>query len=191
MQKNTLKGSILIWATFLSLIITVTFVSISTNINKNLKNNSNLTKYFKNENQLKNIINSWSINNIFTNQYLDNWDKIIFEPSNRYITTLNNSDKHFWQINVDSNISIKVLTWSAVYYSQATSSWIIQFWLPNTFTNDWTWSFVIENLGWFSKIQITTNVFQNYLSQYRKYTIYKKIWNKEKTKSTWKIKLFD
>jgi len=58
MQKTNIKASILIWATFLSLIITVTFVSISTNINKNLKNNLSLTDKFKLEDQINNIINS-------------------------------------------------------------------------------------------------------------------------------------
>jgi hypothetical protein len=58
MQKTSKKASILIWATFLSLIITVTFVSISTSINKNLKNNSSLTEQFKNENEIKNLLNS-------------------------------------------------------------------------------------------------------------------------------------
>jgi hypothetical protein len=58
MQKTNIKASILIWATFLSLIITVTFISISTKINKNLKNNSALTSEININNQVKNIINS-------------------------------------------------------------------------------------------------------------------------------------
>jgi len=58
MQKTSKKASILIWATFLSLIMTVIFVSISTNINKNLKNNLSLTEEFKNENEIKNLLNS-------------------------------------------------------------------------------------------------------------------------------------
>jgi len=190
MQKTNIKWSILIWATFLSLIITLTFVSISTNINKNIKNNSDLINEFKLENQIKNLINSWSLDKHFTSQFLINWDKIIFEPSNKHIESIKDKWIYEWKINIDSNISIKILEWSPVFYKQWTSSWIVTLWNPNTFTNDWTWSFFIENLWWYSNIQITSDSLENYLSKYRKYTIYKKIWNKEIIKTTWKIKIF-
>ncbi len=191
MQKSNIKASILIWATFISLIITITFISISTNINKNLKNNSDLTNEFKLENQITNIINSWSLNNNFSNQFLLNKEKIIFSPSNKNIVSIKNLETYEWKVNVDSNISIKVLEGSPIFYSQNTSSWLVTYWSPNTFSNDWTWSFFIKNLWWYSKVQITTDVFTNYLSKYRNFTIYKKIWNKEIIKSKWKIKLFN
>jgi hypothetical protein len=190
MQKTNIKASILIWATFLSLIITITFISISTNINKNLKNNSSLINQFKLNNQIENIINSWSLDYNYKNQYLDNWDKIIFEPANKHIQTLRKLETILWKVNVDSNISIKVLNWWAVFYKQNTSSWLIIKWTPNTFSNDWTWTFSITNLWWISQIQITSDSFKNYLWKYREYTIYKTIWNKEIIKTTWKIKSF-
>jgi hypothetical protein len=58
MQKTNKKASILIWAIFLSLIISVTFISISTKINKNLKNNSEIINNIKINNEVINIINS-------------------------------------------------------------------------------------------------------------------------------------
>jgi hypothetical protein len=57
MQKTKSNASILIWAIFLSLIISITFISISTKINKSLKNNYNFTDEIKVNNQIKNIIN--------------------------------------------------------------------------------------------------------------------------------------
>jgi peptidoglycan hydrolase CwlO-like protein len=39
MQKNSVQASILIWAIFLSLIMSVSFISISTKINKTIHNN--------------------------------------------------------------------------------------------------------------------------------------------------------
>jgi hypothetical protein len=58
MQKTNIKASILIWAIFLSLIISVTFISVSTKINKNLRENYSLTDKINLENEIGNIINS-------------------------------------------------------------------------------------------------------------------------------------
>jgi hypothetical protein len=58
MQKNNIKASILIWATFLSLIISVTFISISSKINKNIKNNKDYSKQLKIDSELKILLNS-------------------------------------------------------------------------------------------------------------------------------------
>ncbi len=190
MQKTNIKASILIWATFLSLIITVTFVSISTSINKNLKNNSWLTEQFKVENQIKNIIASWSIDSNFKNVYLDNWDKVIFDTPNKYIVSLTKWATHTWQININSNISIKILEWWPVTYKQNSSSWIVLDIDTFSVTIAPSKELIIENLWWYSKIQITSDVSDNYLSEYRKYTIYKKIWNKEIIKRNWLIKNF-
>jgi len=190
MQKTNIKASILIWATFLSLIITVTFVSISTNINKSLKNNSSLTKQFKLGNQINNIINSWSINNSFTNSYLDNWDKIIFDSNNFISTSLKKWISHTGKIiENNSSITINIIEWWPVYYKNSSSSWIVI--NSKTFSNNNTWKFYIENLWWYSKIEISSDSTKNYLSQYLNYKIYKQIWNKEIIETKWKIKMFD
>jgi hypothetical protein len=46
-------------------------------------------------------------------------------------------------------------------------------------------------LWWYSKIVISSDTTWNYLSKYINYDIYKKIWNKEVIKTSWKIKNFD
>lgn len=189
MQKTSKKASILIWATFLSLIMTVIFVSISTNINKNLKNNLSLTEEFKNENEIKNLLNSWSINMNYNDLYLKNWDKIIFEKSNKTTISLKKWEIHTWKININSNITIDIKEWWPVTYKSNNYNDIITdkktfWWITNKY-------FYIKNLWWYSKIIISSDTTWNYLSKYRNYNIYKKIWNKEVIKWSWKIKNFD
>jgi hypothetical protein len=190
MQKTNTRASILIWATFLSLIITVTFIWISTNINKNLKNNSLLNEQFKNQNEIKNIINSWGIDMNYQNIYLDNWEKIIFERTNKKIISLKKEEIHTWKIlDADSNINIKILNWWPVSYINTSSSWVVT--SIETFWDNTADYFYIKNLWWYTKIMISSDITGNYLSQYRKYSIYKKIWNKEILKTSWKVKNFD
>ncbi len=190
MQKSNNKASILIWATFLSLIITVTFVWISTSINKNLKVNSALTKQFKTENQIKNTINSWTLDISIKSLYLDNWDKLIFENTNKTIITLKKGETHTWEIITEnSDITIKILNWAPVSYINWTSSWVVTD--IKTFWDNTIWSyFYVKNLWWYAKIMISSDKTWNFLSKYRKYTIYKKIWNKEVIKNKWLIKNF-
>jgi hypothetical protein len=57
-QKNNEKASILIWSIFLSLIISISFLSISTKITKNLKNNSKLDSDLEKQNKINNLIKS-------------------------------------------------------------------------------------------------------------------------------------
>lgn len=187
MQKTDTRASILIWAIFLSLIISVIFIWVSTKINKNLKNNADFSDKITINNEIKNIINNWKIDWNFINKYLSNWDKIIFEPSNNVWVWLKQWEIHLAKINDASNITITILEWSAIKYKNWTNEWIIQI----------TWSFPvsiwdleISNLWWYSKIQISSDVTTNYLSKYRDYYIMRDIWNKEIVKTKWKIKNF-
>jgi len=55
-QKINSKASILIWAIFLSLIVSVSFISISTKITKNLKNSFNINSNLEKQNKINNIL---------------------------------------------------------------------------------------------------------------------------------------
>jgi predicted PurR-regulated permease PerM len=55
-QKKDRKASILIWSIFLSLIISISFLSISTQITKNLKNANNLKNNLETENNINNLL---------------------------------------------------------------------------------------------------------------------------------------
>ncbi|MDP2396646.1 MAG: hypothetical protein Q8S84_04375 [bacterium] len=72
MQKNSTKASILIWAIFISLIISVSFIQISTKINKNLKNNEKIINSLNSYNEIDNNINEAIINNSYQNKVLEN-----------------------------------------------------------------------------------------------------------------------
>jgi putative exporter of polyketide antibiotics len=58
MQKTGKNASILIWAIFLSIIISLGFISISTQINKTLKNNKNIQQEISQSNQVQSILKS-------------------------------------------------------------------------------------------------------------------------------------
>lgn len=183
MQNNNVKASILIWATFLSLIISVSFISISTKINKNLKNNNNFNQQIEINNQIQNIINTWKKNWNYINQTLDNWDNIIFDAPNEHEISLKKLEKYIIKINENSNITIEVLVWWPIN----TSSWIIT--TTKTISN-LIWDYKIENYWWFTQIKITSSSTKNYLSKYTNYKIIKKLWNKEIISLKWKIKNF-
>jgi len=187
MQKTKSNASILIWAIFLSLIISITFISISTKINKSLKNNYNFTDEIKVNNQIKNIINKWSIDWNFNDEYLLNWDKIIFDPSNIITVWIKKWEIYTTKINVSSTININIINWWPIKYKNNSNSWLI---LNSTWILVTSWNLEISNLWWYSKIQISSNVKTNYLSKYRNYFILKNIWNKEVIESKWKIKNF-
>lgn len=187
MQKNNINASILIWAIFLSLIISVSFISISTKINKNLRNNSLLIDNIKTNSEIKTMINSWALNNSITSIDISNWEKIIFEDNSDIIFWIKKWETHTWKIIEDSNITINIVEWSAIYYKNNTNSWIILSW--NSF--NWTiWDLYIESLWWYSKVNIKSDSKNNILSQYRNYKIIKKIWNKELIKTKWQIQNF-
>lgn len=183
MQKITKKASILIWSIFLSLIISVTFISISTKINKNIKNNYLLQNNIEYNNEIKNIINSWSITWIYTNKSLSNWEEIIFK-NNNIIKSLEKWEDISIKIISDNSLTISILEWSPVN----TSSWLI---INNdAFSLTSPSDFNIYNLWWYSKIKISSDIENSFLLQYTNYKIIKQIWNKTIIKSKWKIKNF-
>lgn len=184
MQKTNIKASILIWSTFLSLIITVTFISISTQINKNLKNNSDLTNELKINNQINNIINSWSLDWNFITQTLENWEKVIFNTNN-IITSLKKSEEITVKIIKDNKLTIKILKWWPII-----ASWsLIKIEQADISVQNWD-NFIINNLWWYSQIEIISDTENSFLLKNTYYEIKKQIWNKEVIKSKWLIKNF-
>ncbi|MFK7779666.1 MAG: hypothetical protein QM490_00835 [Candidatus Gracilibacteria bacterium] len=187
MQKTDTKASILIWAIFLSLIISVTFIGVSTKINKNLRNDSNFVSQIEINNQIKNILHSGSIDSNYNNTYLTNGDKIIFDPTNVTIVGLKQGKIHISKINTGSIVNITLSEGGPIkYINNGLKGLISSFEIfPVTFGD-----LEIENLGGYSKFKISTSVEINYLSAYRNYFIIKEIGNKEIIKSKGKIKNF-
>lgn len=187
MQKNSTKASILIWAIFLSLIISVSFIQISTKINKNLKNNEKNIDNLSIQNEINNRLNEAKINNNYANQLLWNWDKIIFDNTNDIILSIWENITNTSKINTGSVVRINILEWWPIKFENNTSSWIVNS-AKNISVSEW--NLVIKNLGWFTKINLQSNTSKNNLSEYMNYKIIKKIWNKEVIQSKWKIKSF-
>ena len=181
MQKTNIKASILIWAIFLSLIITVSFTSISTKINKSLHDNSDSVNQIKINNQVKNIINSWSINWTLVSQELKNWDKIIFDNKFTYTGSLKKWEIQFINIVNKANLNINILEWWPINTS---SGLVIN---QSTFSNI-QWMFEIINLWWYTKYQLSSTWW--ILAKFTNYKVTRQIWNKEVIRSKWKIKNF-
>jgi len=186
MQKNHKKAYILIWAIFLSLIISVTFIEISTKVNKNLNNNNEIIYNWKIDIETEKLINMSIINQDYSEKSTENWDKIIFDNNIELIFSMKKDDINLSKINNTGNISISILQWWPIKYNNNTLSGIIN----NTGNIATTiWELYITNLSWYTKLKINS-ISNNYLSKYTNYKITRKIWNKEFIKSKWKIKNF-
>ncbi|NCO31882.1 hypothetical protein GW891_03690 [bacterium] len=82
MQKIDKKASILIWSIFLSLTMSIAFISISSQINSNLKNNNSLNKKIDIKNNINNALIDAIENNNFENKEISNNEILIFEKNN-------------------------------------------------------------------------------------------------------------
>jgi hypothetical protein len=185
MQKTTIKASILIWAIFLSLIISITFISISTKINKNIKNNSNFTTELEIENKIKNSINSGSISGIYKNQTLQNSDELTFESSTKFESSLKKNEDIEIKFPEISNITINLTNSWVIFYETLTSSGIIN---TQTNINPISWTIYIKNIGWYTTFEVNSD--KSFTTKYKKYKIIKQIWNKKIIKQNWEIKNF-
>ncbi|MDD2871664.1 MAG: hypothetical protein PHS49_06785 [Candidatus Gracilibacteria bacterium] len=188
MQKNKQKAYILIWAIFLSLIISVTFIEISTKINKNLKNNQNIVNDIGLDTKVKNVINDAQINRDFTDKILENGDKLIFDKTNELTVSVKQNNLHIIKINTPSNIQITILEGGPVSYKNNSLSGTIN--TSKNIIGATNGDLVINNLGGYTKVKITSSTNQNYLSQYINYYHTKKIGNKNVIKTKGKIKNF-
>jgi hypothetical protein len=195
--NNKIKWSILIWAVFLSLVISISFMSISTKINKSIQNNSTIQKNSNFETTIK--------NKDYTDKDLWNNEEIIFDSNKSYKKTLNlNENTEIRIINNTNNtdFSITINSWWPIFYnftsfngttaSWQTSSWIIEkiwsftWYLDSNYNNGILY---IKNLWWYTNFDLTST--QDITTQYKKYKINKNIWNKTLIKKEWSIKIFD
>lgn len=187
MQKNSTKASILIWAIFISLIISVSFIQISTKINKNLKNNDYLLNNLNSKNEITNIINDAIINNNYQSKILSNWDNLIFDYSNDITFSIWENESHISKINTWSIVRINILEWWPIKYTNNAASWVISN-IKNFAVTPW--DLTVNNLWWYTKINLISNKITNNLTKYTNYIVTKKIWNKEVIITKWKIKSF-
>ncbi len=203
MQKKPLSGSILIWSIFLSMFLALAFLTVSTRLHATLKNNAQLQENIHTKNEIADILKKWE----FQSKILPNNTQIIFEKNNQYISVLAEHKKEtirfFW--TWATTAQLKILQWSPLQYKLYS--------FPSSDYNDsnrlllgkWNLTYAaninipltssqkfieleILNLWWYSKFILTSPL--DFTTQYKKYKIMQKIWNKKIIKSHGKIKNF-
>jgi len=163
----------------LSLIIAVTFIAISSKINKNIKLSWNINQFIEEKNKIDIAINSGNIINISKNRLLINSNK------NQRIFSLKKQEELLLSFSWtnDFNIQIWIWKWGALQYKyildwNTSSSWIINH------SNSFTWKLDNTNNLWnlfFINLWGNTNFIiksENEFETWEKnYKIVTKIWN--------------
>lgn len=188
MQKIDKKASILIWSIFLSLTMSIAFISISSQISKNLKNNNDLNEKINIKNDINNALIDAIENNNFENKKISNNEILIFEKNNFLNIWLKNNENITIKFASDTNMTIVINSWSPVSYMNTSDSNINWISSSSTTFSTWTWDIIIKNLWNYSNIDIFSE--DNFEKQYKKYKIVQKIWNKTIIKQSSKIKIF-
>ncbi len=186
MQKSNKNASILLWAIFISMILSILFLSISTKITKILKNNDNIL----NQNKINQIINNKVKSLNFNTTKLKDKTYLIFESRNplRRVIKKNSSFTILFNSWATINLKINKIYWADLYYKLYQSndknninnlvwSWIISDKLETTLldsSNNW-WKIILQNLWWESKIKIYSE--KACRPKYINYKIIKIIWN--------------
>lgn len=188
MQKLQRNASILLWSIFLSLTIWIAFISISTQISKNLKENIWLKDKINIISLKEKKINNAIETNNFNNIELSDNELIIFEKNNYYNIWLKENEEIRIKLNSNNNMTIKLNSWAPVSYlnsSFPSINWII---IDKSTFLTWNNQIVIKNLWWYSNLDIISEA--GFETNYKKYKILNKIGNKTITKENWKIKIF-
>lgn len=188
MQKLHKNASILLWSIFLSLTIWIAFISISTQIGKNLKENTLLKEKISINNLKNNKINTAIETNNFNNIELSKNEVIIFERDNYYNIWLKNNEELLLKLNSNSNMTIKINEWAPISYENITFpniNWVI---IDRKTFLSWNNEILIKNLWGYSNIDIMSE--DTFQTNYKKYKILEKIWNKTIIKERSNIKLF-
>lgn len=178
MKKYSKKASILLWAVMLSLIIAITFISISTKINKNIKLSGELNDFIEEKNNINLFMNSGGINNILENKIL------VFENNEEKVFSLKNQEELLLNFSwsEDFGIEIWIINWGGLNYeyiknnNDVSASWVINYY--KSFTgelNNNTWSLFLKNLWWNTKFLIKSE--NSFETSEKKYKIVTIIWN--------------
>ena len=188
MQNNTKKASILIWAIFLSFMVSVIFIWVSTRINKNIKNNKNLNNQMNIKNEIKNLASSWVISWNYNNRIFENWDELVWDSNTGVFLSFKKSEIKYFRFPYLTDFNINLLSSWAVFYDINGSlnwSWVIDSYKDIT---SFSWVLKIKNLWWYVNLDLTAN--NSFVSKYFYYKIIKKIWNKEVIKQRWNVEDF-
>ncbi len=188
MQKIAKDASILIWSIFLSLIMSVSFISVSTTITKNLKENEQIKKNVKISTQKENILNTAINTKIFENKELSSTQSLIFEENNNVEVWLKQWEEYLIETNKNQNFTIQILDWSSIEYENLSNN-SIKWLINNVATFDsWIGKIKLKNLWWYARIKISSE--WKFLTEYKNYKIIELIWNRKIVKEIWRLKIF-
>lgn len=193
MQKTNNKASILIWSIFLSLVVSLSFVFVSTKINQNLALNTYLNDFFSNDNKTTELVKNNSLWDIWDNSKLlletnsislSNWESQIFSFSWSSDFTWSITIKEWWPLYFET-ISY---SWSLNNLELTTSTWIISD--NKSFIFTWVLDLqykktdlIVKNL-WANlifKLETNTEILTSWTI--KKYKITKNIWWKDVEKN--------
>jgi len=176
------KASILIWAIFLSLIISISFLSISTQITKNLKTSQSSQNIIEKQNQINNVLKNSQENKKII------WNTIIEMENKSFIKSLKKNEILKINFPQNSTIELKLLnSWIIFYNTWSSNTWILDNNTPNIETNiEQNKNLILKNYSWYTKIKLTSN--NKFDLPEKKYKIIEYIWNKKVIKSLWILK---
>ena len=192
MQKTNKNASILIWTIFLSIVVSMAFLWISTKIHQNIKNSGEFIQQIENQvhidTYIKEISISWNRDN------KNFWDNITLEFENsdtvyRSFKTGEFLEFRFFQTG-STNTQIEVISGWPIYLSGGTFNWIlsgsgiISF---DVISPNYK-SIQMKNLWANTNIKLESN--KIILPAESKYNIFRKIWNLKNIQSSWKINNF-
>lgn len=193
MQKRDKNGSILIWSIFLSLIITLSFVFVSTKVNQSIRLNSFLEWFFNKDSTITNLVKtSWAWE-LWDNEFLVNdLDQYIIKNAENLVFSFSGVVGFSW--------TLKLKNWGPIYYEVISYSWAnnLEYSLVNSWiiskVNSWVtfnWylgndynnaNLTIKNLWGLSTFIISSS--QDYYWIWKKYKVLKNIWWKNIEKSS-------
>lgn len=179
---------------FLSLIISLSFVFISTKINQNLTFNKYLEDFFSKDNKINDLINSDTEGNIWDNEIIKNEINVLSISSWEFFSlTFTWNTLFTWSIKIDDwgPIYLEVISYSwsdSSLENLNLSSFIISDSLKHTFTGYLDTSYdkadlVIKNLWWVAIFLLDLNKDFIWTWSIKKYKITKDIWWKEVEKT--------
>lgn len=201
MQKFNKKASILIYAIFLSLIISIMFIAISNKINLNLKQNKNISQNFdindKIENSLKKIEKDL--------QQLAKIPKIWEEKIKKILENIEKNSKIDEKINIEikknfdfsaENSTIIILPETRLSTQKGVELKYIEsgvsqeeiFDFENPIESEKNFKKInFKNTWSYSKINIISNKFV--IKKNMTYYVYENIWNSNVVKTSWTFKI--
>jgi len=181
LQKYNKKASVLIWAIFLSLMISISFLSVATKISKNLNSTNSLKKNIFENIQIQNKLNSIKLNSATINEKIkiNIENKTLKKSLKKYeIFTINFPENSDWSLNLTSSGIIYYTFWSDKWFLDNTNT-------KYEFSNK-NWDLTLENYSWITKFKLSSD--KKFDFDWKKYKIIENFQDHKIVKQSWILK---